>query len=276
MGDALRKELLTYERVNPGSKKQIKELSDLEKEGFGTDLGSVELPQVLRFIAGNGWSWMQYARNRTSKKPTGVIELIPLAKALQYDPSEIKKDLSDSPFTILMNSQKTAFKDSRRFAEDKDIVFHHAITMSKTERGKGYGTSLLKYALDNTPDVRHNNVVCFIDAAIINKKSKKLKLLPNESSYALHLKAGFLLIGVAEPPVYDYTTTYYSFMRFSSLCCYRFDETVKERAINLIDEPKIAKTLAKIKRLISLGYVGTDYDKKTHLMVFKKIKKPDC
>jgi len=276
MGDALRKELLTYERVNPGNKKQIKELSDLEKEGFGTDLGSIELPQVLRFITGNGWSWMQRLGNGSFKKTTGVIELIPLVKALRYNPFEIKRDLSNSPFTILMNSQKTAFKDPRRFAEDKDIVFHHAITMSKSERGKGYGTSLLKYALENTPNARHSNIICFIDAAIIDDKSKKLKLLPNESSYALHLAAGFLLIGVVEPPVYDYVTTYYSFMRFGSLCSYRFDETAKERVVNLIDEPKIEKTLTKIKRLTSLGYVGTDYDKKTHLMVFRKIKKPDC
>lgn len=276
MKGVLRKELLTYRRVSPGNKKQMGKLLDLEKEGFGTKFDEVEFPQVLKFIVRNGWSWMLYIWDGNSNKAIGAIELIPLIRALQYNPSKIKEDLSNSPFTILMNSQKKAFKSARRFAKDKDIVFHQAIAMSESERGRGYGSLLLKYALDNTPNVKNSNIFCFIDAAIIDEKSKKLKSFMNESSYALHLRAGFVLIGVAEPPIYDYVTTYYSFMRFGNLCSYRFDETAKERVVNLIDEPKIEKTLTKVKHLTSLGYVGADYDKKTHLMVFRKIKKPDC
>ncbi len=271
MGFGVPRKELIYKRVNPESKKQIKELSDLEKEGFGTDFGSVEFSSVLKFITRNGYSWMQYIFEDGRYKPTGVIELIPLKKALRYNSRNIKDDLSNSPFTIALNNQRTVFKDARRFAEDKDIIFHHAISMSKSKRGNGYGTMLLKYALENTPDAKNSTIICFVDAAKLNVESKNLELLPNENSYALHLRAGFFLVGIAEPSIYDNATTYYSFVRFGDSHHCRFDEKNKKK-LKLTDKTKVEKMLKRIKRLTSTGYVGVDYDKNTHLMTFKKLK----
>ncbi|MBA7660191.1 hypothetical protein ES703_68191 [subsurface metagenome] len=262
---------LIYEKVDPDNAKQIEDASLQEREGFGTGLDPQELPPVLQYIARNGDIWLQYVLENGQKNPTGVVEFIPLKKTLQYDLQTIdagEYDLSISPLTIIMKNQERVFRDIRKFAEDKDIVYHHGIAMSR--KGKGYGTLLLKYALDNTPYVKNSIVVCYPDAAQLDEETEELQLAPNEDSFTLHLKAGFVLAGVVDPPVYDETLTYYSFVKVEGEYArlklnWRTIET-----LNLTEGASASAVLERVRQLTSMGYLGTGYDKKTHQMVFLK------
>ena len=81
---------LVYERVDPDNAKQIEDASFCEREGFGTGLDPQELPPVLQFVARRGHIWLQYAVENGERIPTGVMELIPLSKALEYRPEDIE------------------------------------------------------------------------------------------------------------------------------------------------------------------------------------------
>ena len=136
-----------------------------------------------------------------------------------------------------------------------------------SRRGQGYGTLLLDYAFTNTPNLTDRVTVCFIDAAkIINGE---LRPAANESAYTIHMKSGFVLAGVVDPPVYDDSITYYSIIRPKDKSRLQFlEQKVRVR----FDEPDVNKTIQQIRDLTSLGYVGTSYDRKSHEMLFVKLK----
>ena len=256
---------LEYVLVDPDNQQQIADALEKEKAGFGKGIDPVEVPEVLEFIARNGHVWLQYAFEQ-KRNPTGVIELIPLKKALEFDPCKIvtEADLSVSPLNIITRGTNDVFQHARRFADDGYITYHHGISMSR--RGEGYGTLLLNYALGNTPNLKDKVVVCPIDAAkIVNGK-----LMPaaNKSSYTIHMKAGFVLAGVVEPPVYDDTITYYSVVRPRDSMPLKF---VRQNENVKFDEPIVATTIQQIRDLTSQGYVGVSYNRKSHEMVFRKI-----
>jgi len=268
--EVARKELV-YVRVAPDNAKQIEDASFCEREGFGTGLDPQELPPVLQFIAKYGYIWLQYAVENGKRIPTGVMELISLPKALEYRPGNIdpgEYDLSISPFNVIMENQERVFASVRQFAKDQDIVYHHGIAMSR--RGKGYGTLLLRYALENTPSVKNHFVVCFPDAAQIDEKTKGLNLAPNEDSFTVHLKAGFVLAGVVDPPVYDETLTYYSFIRpAKKIKCVKNQK--QEFRLNLADGSP-TEVLNGVRMMtdgpLTRVFLGVDYSKETHEIQF--------
>ena len=258
---------LEYELVNPDNQQQIADALKQETEGFGKGIDPVEVPEVLKFVAGNGHVWLQYAVEGTVRNPKGVIELISLEKTLKFGDSDIAAtiDVSSSPLNVITGNQEVAFQYARRFADDKNITYHHGISMSR--RGKGYGTLLLNYALNNTPNLKDRVAVCFIDAAKI--ADGKLRPAANESSYTIHMKSGFFLAGVVEPPVYDDTITYYSVVRPRNSKPFRFSG--QEKLIRF-DEQDANKTIQQVRELTSQGYVGVSYDRKTHEIIFRKLR----
>jgi len=247
----------------------IQHASQMEREGFGTGIDPQELPEVLKYISNNGWIWLQYAREGGQKKPTGVIELLPLEAALSYDPKSIKTkyDIGKSPLTVIAGNQEEAFKYARRFTSDKNIVYHHGISMSR--QGQGYGTILLNHALGNTPNIDDKVVVAFVDAAKLDEESGEMKPTPNELSYTIHLKRGFVLAGVVGPPVYDDTVSYYSVVR-NGQSSFQFvpNSSLKVR----FNDANVSETISIVRRLTSVGYVGVSYDRKAHEMTFMKLK----
>ncbi|MEK6658803.1 MAG: hypothetical protein AABY36_03880 [Campylobacterota bacterium] len=263
------KKRLEYILVNPKNKKHIEDASLQEREGFGTGIDPQELPEVLRFIAGKGYIWLQYAVENGVKNPTGVIELLPLEKALEYDPNNIatKYDISTSPLTLITRNQENAFRDARKFADDKDIIYHHGISMSRRE--KGYGTLLLNHALNNTPNARDRIIICYIDAAQLDEESQELIPATNESSYTLHMKAGFVLAGIVKPPVYDDAISYYSVLRSIDSKPFKFSSKIEKLNFS---NPNVNETIERVRQLTSIGYVGTSYNRKSHEMTFMKLK----
>lgn len=268
--EATEKELI-YKRVDPLSRQQIEDCSFCEREGFGTGLDPQELPSVLQFIARNGTIWLQYVTENGQQFPSAVIEFIPLLRALEYRPEDIdpgEYDLSLSPFDVIINNQERVFANARHFANDKDIVYHHGISASR--RGKGYGTLLMNHALENTPYVKDRLLVCFPDAAKIDEENGELRLAPNEASFTMHLKAGFVLAGVVDPPVYDEALTYYSFIRprkVNNLSVGR----EKEVFLNLADG-STQEVLNEVRKLTDKGYFGIDYSRITHQMRFREVQ----
>lgn len=263
--EAGKKELI-YKKVDPDNIEQMEDLVSCEREGFGVGLDPQELPPVLRFIAKNGHIWLQYVREGGKLVPTGFIELIPLMQALEYLPERIDKeghDLAASPFNVIMENQRRVFANVRKFTKDKDIVYYHGIATAR--RGGGYGTLLLRHALENTPCIKNRTVVCFPDAAQIDRKTGGLNLAPNESSFTLHLKAGFVLTGVVEPPVYDETIVYYSFVKPPRKVFKEGGE--KEICLNLKQGPA-DEILEEVQKHTSQGYLGVSYSKETHEMRF--------
>ncbi|MFH1820301.1 MAG: GNAT family N-acetyltransferase [Candidatus Nealsonbacteria bacterium] len=266
MVEATEKELV-YIKVDLSNEKQIEEVLFQEKEGFGSGLDPQELPSVLRFIATNGTIWLQYVLEDGKKNPTGVIGFIPLEKALGYNDlyrlSSV--DLSHSPLIIIMENQARVFVDARRFAKDKDIVYHHSLATSR--RGKGYGTLLLRHALNKTPHINNKIIIGLIDAANLNKENGKLQLVPNENSFTIHLKAGFVLAGVVDAPVCDETITFYSFVRPRNKIVWANVGRGKEFFMNLA-EGRAKKVLDDVKKYTEMGYLGISYNKETHQMHF--------
>lgn len=258
---------LEYKLADPDNQEHIEQASLQEREGFGTGIDPQELPEVLQFIARNGHVWLQYAVEGTARNPTGVIELIPLEKALEFDPANIvsEADISVSPLNIITRDTNGVFQHARRFADDKDITYHHGMSMSRREQG--YGTFLLNHALNNTPNLKDRVTVCFIDAAKI--VDEELRPAANESSYTVHMKARFVLAGVVEPPVYDDTITYYSVVRPRDSKPFRFSG---QKELIRFDEQNANKTLQQVRELTSQGYVGVSYDRKTHEMTFQKLR----
>jgi len=260
---------LVYEKVDSENAKQIEDASFCEREGFGTGLDPQELPPVLQFIAKHGHIWLQYVVENGQCNPTGVIEFIPLVKVLGYRPKNIdpgEYDLSISPLTIIMENQDRVFSDVRRFAKDENIVYYHGIAMSR--KGKGYGTLLMKHALENTPYTKNNVVVCFPDAAQIDEESNELQLAPNEDSFTLHLKARFVLAGVVDPPVYDETLTYFSFVK--PLNRFGFPMRDYHQYLNLA-EGDARSVIERARELTGEAFLGEYYNKKTHKMEFQKL-----
>ena len=265
--EALRKSLY-YSRADPLNPADIENASLQEREGFGTGIDPQELPEVIAFIAEHGHVWLQYTDDEGQKTPTGVIELIPLTEALKLRPLEIKAgfDINSSPLVVITGNQGQAFADARRFADDNNIVYHHGIAMSR--RGKGYGTLLLRHALDNTPGLTNRFIPCYIDAAQMDEETGRLKPAANESSYTVHMKAGFVLTGVVEPPVYDDSITYYSVLRPDGSKPFKYG--TKKHKLKF-DDPNVANTIADVRELTSTGFVGVAYDKKSHEMIFNQV-----
>jgi len=260
--EALEKELV-YVKVDSANAQQIEHASLQERDGLVDKFDPQELPSVLRFIAANGDIWLQYVVENGRKTPTGVIEFIPLKKSLRFDPNKINEDLSVSPFAIVLKEQERIFQDVRRFAKDKKITYHHGIFMSR--RGGGYGTQLLKYAIGQAS---RDIIVCYIDGAQISEESGELQLVPNEDSFTLHLKAGFVLAGVVDPPVYDNELVYYSFVRIKNIAFHDHSKV----ALNLAEAESAKEVIDSVRYLTSVGYFGVEYNKKTHQMVFKKAR----
>jgi len=129
---------------------------------------------------------------------------------------------------------------------------------------------LMKCALSN-PDVQGATIVCFPDAAKIDEETKVLELAPNEDSFSLHLKAGFILVGVVDPPVYDETLTYYSFIRPAKPIS--FSRGVR-KVLNLA-EGDAESVLAEVRRLTQEGFAGRYYNKETHVMEFSDLAHSD-
>lgn len=266
--EALTKKL-EYILVDPENNKHIKDASLQEREGFGTGIDPQELPEVLQFVARNGPIWLQYAVEDGKRNPTGVIEFIPLEKAVEYNPKSIvtEYDISASPLTVIMGNQENNFRAVRRFSDDKNIIYHHGISMSRIE--KGYGTLILNHALKNTPHVKDKVIVCYIDAAQVDEESKELVQATNEISYTVHMKEDFVLAGVVEPPVYDNTITYYSIVRPRDSKPFKFSPKTEKLSFN---NPNVIETIEQVRQLTSVGYVGTSYDRKSHEMTFMKLK----
>ena len=260
---------LEYVRVGPRNTKLINHASFQESEGFEKGIDSQEFPEVLQFIARYGHLWLQYAVEDNVRNPTGVIKLLSLESALNYDPYDIptRHDITTSPLTIIMNNQEKAFEDARKFADDKDITYHHGISMSRKQRG--YGTELLNYALDNTPNIRDKVVICHISAAKVEEESNRLVLAANESSYTIHMKAGFVLVGVVDPPVNDDTITYYSFIRRRDSEYFRFNQSRTSKL--RFNRANVSATIQQVRELTSSGYLGVSYNKKSHEMTFMKL-----
>lgn len=263
------RESLYYTKVDPNNAEQIALASNQERKGFGTGIDPQELPEVLQYIAEHGHVWLQFVEENGKEKATGVIELIPLRKALEFKLEEIKTefDIHKSPLTMITRNHGKNFEAPRKFADDDDIIYHHGIAMSR--RGKGYGTLLLNYALKETPNAMDRFIACFIDAAKMNGNKNILEPAANESSYTLHMKAGFVLIGVVEPPVYENTITHYSLMRFSDSKPLKYRDTHNRVKF---DNPDVNKTINNVKELVSGGFVGISYDKKLHEMTFAKLR----
>jgi len=243
-------ESLYYTKVDPNNAEQIALASNQEREGFGTGIDPQELPEVLEYIAEHGYVWLQFVEEKGKEKTTGVIELLPLQKALEFKPEEIKTelDINKSPLTMITKNQEKNFEAPRKFAHDDEIIYHHGIAVSR--RGKGYGTLLLDYALRETPNAMDRFISCFIGAAQRNEDRNILEPAANESSYTVHMKAGFVLIGVVEPPVYDDTITYYSLMKFLDSKPLKYGDTQKRLKF---DNPDVNKTVNNVKELLSEG-----------------------
>lgn len=248
----------------------IRHASLQERKGFGTGIDLQELPEVLTYISKNGWVWLQYVREGGHQKPTGVIELLPLEAALSYNPNSIKTkwDIEASPLTVIAGNQEAAFRYARRFASDENIVYHHGISMSR--QGQGYGTLLLDHALRNTPNIEDKLIVAFIDTAKLDEESGELRSAPNELSYTVHLKNGFVLAGVVDPQVYDDSISYYSIVKNRQSSPFQFvpNSTIKIR----FDDANVNATISTVKQLTSEGYVGVSYDRKAHEMTFMKLR----
>lgn len=256
---------LIYEKVSPDNIEQIEEASHQEKEGIGRGVDPVEIVPVLQYISRKGIIWLQYIYEKSGKKATGVIEFIPLTKALQFNPGKIEakpEDLELSPFAVVMADQKRIFEGARRFTRDDEIIYHHGISMER--RGQGYGTLLMAHALKTMPALSDKAVVCFIDAAAWTPEG--LQLLPNEDSITLHLKAGFYLAGVVSPPVYDEKITYYLFVKWKGI---HVDLAHKGFPVNLA-EGNAQQVLNKIAIMTSKGVLGINYSKTTHEMFFSQ------
>ncbi len=257
---------LYYCKASPGNQAMIDDASLQEREGFGTGIDPMELPEVLSFIAKHGKVWLQYSIEDNKAVPTGVAEFIQLTEVLKFKPKEIKTefDINVSPLAVIMGNQERVFSDARKFAEDKDITYHHGIAMSR--RGQGYGTLLLRYALDHTDDIRNRLISSYIDAAkVVDGKPEPAA---NESSYTVHMKEGFVLVGVVNPPVYEGNITYYSVMRPSDTKPFKYGT---ERKMLKFDNPNVTKTMDNVRELVSSHFAGVAYDKKSHEMLFKRL-----
>lgn len=266
--EAVRKRLY-YELVDPEYPPHIEIASLQEREGFGTGIDPQELPEVIRFLAEKGYVWLQYV-DEGEVTPTGVMELVPLIEALKLDPNKIETefDINKSPLVVITRNHEKAFHDARRFADGNDdkILYHHGIAMSR--RGKGYGTLLLEHALAATPDATNRFIPCYIDAARVDEDGS-LKVAANESSYTLHMKAGFVLVGVVNQPVYDDSVTYYSILRSPESRPFRYG--TEKRKLKF-DSPNVAGTINDVRELVSGNFVGVAYDKKSHEMTFAKLR----
>jgi hypothetical protein len=247
---------MLYRKIHPKDEESIIEASNQERAGFETGLDPQEMPPVLKYIAEKGDIYLQYKFAGEEEIATGVMEILPLEDLFSFDPSRIDSgeyDLSLSPLTILSGAGKNVFRDLQRFSNG-DVLYHHGIAMS--EKGKGYGTLLLDFVLKKIVMGRVT-VVCFIDAA------DNETLLPNEISFVLHTKKGFVLAGVVDPPVYDQKITYYLFVRPRK----KMARTGGRVFLNLA-EGSARDTLEKVRELISEGYLGVSYSKETHEMDF--------
>ena len=267
------KKELIYKKVDPNNIGQIRDALLCEQEGFDNILDPQELPPVLQFIARYGNIWLQYAAEDGEYNPIGMMELIPLVQALEYRSENIDSgayDLSLSPFTIIMANQERVFRDVRRFAGDEDIIYHHGVAMSR--KGGGYGTLLLRHVFESDSRVKKGVVVGFPDAAYLDKDSGNIHLAPNENSFTLHLKAGFVLAGVVNPPVYDNTIIYYSFIRVGEEYVAPLRFRADKEVLNLA-EGEASTVIKSVKELISESYLGVRYQKEKHEMVFLKREK---
>ncbi len=266
--EALTKNLY-YTKADPANPEHIALASLQEREGFGTGIDPQELPEVLQYVASRGHVWLQFIQGKRKDRATGVIEFIPLPEALKFKPEEIKTelDINASPLTMITRSQEKNFEAPRKFADDNEIIYHHGIAMSR--RGKGYGTLLLDHALRETPNAMNRFIPCYIDAAQVNDATGALELAVNESSYTVHMKAGFVLVGVVEPPVYDDNITYYSVMRPSDSRQLKYGTAQK---ILKFGNPDVNKTINDVRELVSGGFVGVTYDRKAHEMTFAKLR----
>jgi len=249
--------MIIYEKVDFANTEQIENVSLQTRLAFDSGLDPQEIPLVLRFIAEKGDIWLQYKVEKGRKVTTGAIEFIPLTEALKFNSHGIDEK---SPFKTAIKNQERVFWCARKFACDNEIIHHHGIVMS--HRGRGYGTLLLNYALRKTP---FSVVVGFIDAAI-STSFNELELAPNEPSYTAHLKAGFILAGVIEPPVYEQKLTYYCFIRPKKP--FKFIEE-SEKILNLA-EGNGEEVLREVKKLTSEGCFGVKYLKESHEMSFLK------
>ena len=163
-----------------------------------------------------------------------------------------------------MENQERVFQDVRRFAKDKDIIYAHGLAMVR--KGKGYGTLLMDYATKNLLGLSKGTIAGFIDAAQKDKNSGELQLAPNEASFSVCLKAGFVIVGVVDPPVYDDKLTYYSFIRPVKPIHFRRGRRA-QRDVNLA-EGNAESVITEVKQLVEKGFVGRDYYKKTHEIEF--------
>lgn len=261
--------VLFYKEVDPLNREQLEVCSLMEREGFGTGIDPVELPGVIGYIAEHGQVWLQYASEDRNIVPTGVVEFIPLNAAMRFDPARIKTegDISASPLAVIVQNQERVFAGARNFVgNDMDITYNHGIAMARRQRG--YGTKLLKYALANMLSPGGTSVCCYIDIAKTNAENGQFEMAPNEDSYTVHLKEGFGVIGVVDPPVYDSSIAYCEFLRPRRLKRFEFGITEKRLPFN---GPDAYQTMADVRDLTSKGFVGASYDKNMHEMRFRKL-----
>lgn len=251
---------LLFVRVSPNNKNQIRDASYCEKVAFNTPGGDPqEEPAILQYIAAEkGFIWIGYE----DRKPKGVIEFLGLDWAIKL-PRHYRDDFPSSPLVIIMNNQERVFLAARKFlrCQDSDILYAHGIAV--TEQGKGYGSMLQRYALENLPSGKP--IVTFIDAAKTDE-SGDLELIPNEKSIAIAIKSGFVVVAVVGPPVYEEELSYYVLVRPSDPI---IRKAISSAAINLA-EGDAKEVIAEIRRLTSQGYVGQDYNIKNHYMHFIK------
>ncbi|MBI4359104.1 MAG: GNAT family N-acetyltransferase [Candidatus Nealsonbacteria bacterium] len=188
-------------RVDPHNGTQIKQVLRIEKDGFTGDDPPEKDPRVIRFLARNGWVFLLYVGG----EPAGMIELLSLEElgaGLIASP--------DSPLDIVSANRNRLFGNALQ-PFPRRVVYHHGIAFLPEFRTGGYAKRLLRHALEAVAD---KTVICFIEAGRRSRGKKHWTI--NEESLQMHLRAGFRVTALVEPPVYDAETMYFACVRESA------------------------------------------------------------
>lgn len=263
----LQRKIVTHTKVNPADKKDLEEVFSQEKEAFGSGLEPQEHPEVMRFLAGQGDIWLQRVEENNQKITTGAISLISLANMVKVKSQHFEMGVElNSPFITAVKKEKEVFRAAKELAvREKDIIFYYDIAVSR--RNQGYGTLLLKHALQYVP---WGLVVCFVLAARRKGSDNQLELVPNEQSLFMHAKAGFVLVDVVDPPVYDKNLTYYCLVRPGEHCFSLGFNDYSSTRINLAKDGNAKELLAAVKEFTRYKFFGVSFDRESHEMIFKK------
>ena len=89
-------------------------------------------------------------------------------------------------------------------------------------------------------------------------------------AYVVTIREGrYVVIGVADPPVYDNSTTYFAVMRPPDNRPLNVDYS-NQRKLSIRGDAD--KAVVDAKELLSSGFVGVRYDIMAHEMTFAKLR----